>query len=166
MNQKLLVLACLAALAVTACNKPETAEPAVAPDAAAAPAESAPVADVAPATHEAVAAFDVKGFAGSFSGTLPCADCPGIDNKLTLNADGTFTLEETYRDRKQAASKLDGTWTAEENGKRLRLDPNSKSDEDRLYAIASNDQIDQLGADGEPAASGLTYSLKRDAAGQ
>lgn len=164
MNQKLLTIACLAVLALTACDRQETSGPTTAPDASV-PAEPAPAAaETAAASPDTVAAFDVKAFAGSFSGTLPCADCPGIDNKLTLNADGTFVLEETYQDSRSATNKLDGTWTAEENNTRLRLDPNSKSEADRLYAITSNDQIDLLGDDGQPAASGLTYSLKRDAA--
>lgn len=164
MNQKLLAIACLAVLASTACSKPETAETAIAPEAAVS-AEPAPVAaETAAATPETVAAFDVKAFAGSFSGTLPCVDCPGIDSKLTLNADGTFALEEARQDSTSAANKLDGTWTVEEDNTRLRLDPNSKSEADRVYAIASNDQIDLLGADGQPDASGLTYGLKRDVA--
>ncbi len=31
-----------------------------------------------------------------YRGMLPCADCAGINTELTLNADQTFTLKETY----------------------------------------------------------------------
>ena len=96
------------------------------------PAEMAPAAEPAP---EAETALDTKAFAGNFSGTLPCADCPGIDTTLELHADGSFMLMETYQERKVEPGMLEGTWTAEENGSRIRLDPNSKSEQDRLYAV-------------------------------
>jgi len=162
-NRKLLALACLAALALSACNKP--AEPAPAPadapkaaePAAPPPAEPAP----APAAEAAPAAFDAAAFAGTFSGTLPCADCSGIDTKLELKADGSYALDESYQGKKDGNFKGDGTWTAEENGKRVRLDPNSKSDDDRLFEIASKDEIRMLDTEGKPIESQLDYSLKR-----
>ena len=136
-------------------------------------AETQPVADIAPAsapdaaTDQAMAAdnaLDTKAFAGNFSGTLPCADCPGIDTEIELHTDGRFMLMEAYQGKKAEPAMLEGTWTAEENGSRIRLDPDSKSEQDRVYALASHDQIAQLGSDGAPAASGLDYSLKRTAA--
>ncbi|SDY92710.1 copper homeostasis protein (lipoprotein) [Lysobacter sp. yr284] len=162
MNRKLLALACLAALALSACNKPaETpaAAPAETPKAAepAAPAEAAP----APAAAAAPATFDAAAFAGTFSGTLPCADCSGIDTKLELKADGGYALSESYQGKKDGNFKGDGTWTAEDNGKRVRLDPNSKSDDDRLFDIVSKDEIRMLDTEGKPIESQLDYSLKR-----
>ncbi|MFD0737959.1 copper resistance protein NlpE N-terminal domain-containing protein [Lysobacter koreensis] len=143
MKLKLLALACLATLAIAGCKPQPPAEPA-APAAAPAPAEVA-----APAVADAPIEFSQKAFAGSFS---------GADTKLMLAADGSYQIAETH----QGEKKGDGTWTAEENGKRVRLDPNSKSEEDRLYEIVGNDEIRLLGKDGQPAASGP--SLKRDAA--
>ena len=69
--------------------QPEPAASTPAPEpAAAAAVDPAPAADAMPANLP----FDQKGFAGTFKGTLPCADCPGIDTTLVLNADGTYTL--------------------------------------------------------------------------
>ena len=99
--------------------------------------------------------------AGTFSGTLPCADCPGIDTTIALAADGTYTLDETYQDRKVEPIKGDGTWTAENDGKRIRLDPNSKADDDRLFEVLSNDEIRQLDREGNAIDSNLPYNLKR-----
>ena len=90
-------------------------------------------------------ALDAKAFAGNFSGTLPCADCPGIDSTLELHTDGTFMLMESYQERKVEPAMLEGTWTAEENGSRIRLDPNSKSEQDRLYAVDSRDRDQPVG---------------------
>jgi copper homeostasis protein (lipoprotein) len=168
MNRKHFTTLCLVALVVLAgCKRETAATPDVAPAAETQPVASPP-AEMAPATQpapEADTALDTRAFAGNFSGTLPCADCPGIDTMLELHADGTFMLMETYLERKVEPAMLDGTWTAEENGSRIRLDPNSKSEQDRLYAVDSRDQITQLGSDGTPpAATGPDFSLKRDAA--
>ncbi|MCI4567274.1 copper resistance protein NlpE [Lysobacter sp. CFH 32150] len=163
MNQKLLAIACISLFAVVACKKPEPVETASAPEPAV-PAEQAP-APVAlesePARSAADVPFDVKGFAGQFVGMLPCADCPGIDTRVTLNADGTFTLLETYQDRKVKTTPVDGTWSVEADDKHIRLDPNSKAEDDRLYEILSNDEIRLLDQEGKHIESDLPYNLKR-----
>jgi copper homeostasis protein (lipoprotein) len=167
MNRKLLLLAVVAALAVAACKPQAPAEPVApaAPAEPAAPAAAAPVAvESAPATTAADVPFDIKGFAGTFTGALPCADCPGIDTRLMLNADGSYTLHEVYQGKPGNGFDGDGTWTAEENGKRIRLDPNSKSQQDRLYAVTSADQIDALDSAGMPIESTQSNTLKREAA--
>ena len=145
MNRKLSLLVLVSALAIAACKPQAPAEPAApaAPAEPAAPAAAAPVAvESAPAATAADVPFDIKGFAGTFMAG---------DTTLALKADGTYTL----------SGNVDGTWTAEENGKRIRLDPNSKTEEDRLFAVTSNDQLDALGADGNPAA--VASTLKREA---
>lgn len=145
----------LAVLAATGCKPQTPAEPA------------APAATAAPATDPALAAaaapssFDIKRFAGSFSGTLPCASCPGIDTRIELKPDGSYALDETYQDEKDGNFKSDGTWAAEEDGKHLRLDPNSKTDDDRLFEVVNNDEIRMLDQEGKTVASELNYSLVR-----
>ncbi|MGO1000810.1 copper resistance protein NlpE [Lysobacter sp. CA196] len=165
MTKQSLALACLAALALSACNKPtgETSAPAETPKAA----EAAPVAALEPAPAEAPkAGFDIAAFAGSFSGTLPCADCAGIDTKLEFKSDGTYAIDESYQGKKDGNAKGDGTWTAEEEGKRLRLDPNSKTDPDRLFEVVSNEEIRLLDQEGKAIDSQLNYNLKRVSAAQ
>ena len=164
MNQKLLAIACISLFAVVACKKPEPVETAAAPEPASVPAEqaAAPVAVESEAARSAAdVPFDVKGFAGNFSGMLPCADCPGIDTRVTLNADGTFTLLETYQDRKVKTTPVDGTWTVEADDKHIRLDPNSKTESDRLYEILSSDEIRLLDQVGKHIEGDLSYNLKR-----
>lgn len=161
-KQHLLALACLVALTAVACKPNPPAEPAVAP---ADTVEAPKVADAAPAVaSSADMPFDQKGFAGTFKGTLPCADCPAIDATLELKPDGTFQLAEVHQQKAASNTKIDGTWTVEADDKHIRLDPNTKAEQDRLYAITSNEQIDQLGADGQP--TGTPQSLKRDTATQ
>ena len=171
-----LVLVALFALAGCKREAAPAPAPQAAPAAALPPAasDSMPVAAPAPAPAEAMPAraddgldtgLDVRAFAGTFSGTLPCADCPGIDSSLRLDADSSFVMSETRRGRKAAPSRLEGTWSAEEGGRRIRLDPTSKSDQDRLYQVASRDTLTQLGSDGTPVANGMDYSLEREPTG-
>lgn len=110
--------------------------------------------------------FDSKSFAGSFLGTLPCASCPGIETTIQFNADGTYALTETHMGEKDGPQVVDGTWTVEDDGKQVRLDPSSKTEPDRLYAIASNDAIVMLDEAGKSAQSTLDYTLKRAASTQ
>ena len=153
-----LLLATLTLAALSAC-KPQTPTETAAP--AAEPAAPAPAADARPSAQSAP--FDVKAFAGTFTGTLPCADCPGIDTRIVLAADGTYTISESYQERSAPEPKGDGTWTLEEDNQRLRLDPNSKSEDDRQFAILAHDAIRQLDLEGKPIDSALPYDLKRSA---
>lgn len=166
MNRKLLLIAMASTLAIAACKPQAPAEPATpaADTAAPAPAEPAPVAvESAPANTAADVPFDVKGFAGTFSGTLPCADCPGIDTTIALKPDGSYTVHEVYQG-KPGGFDGDGTWTAEENGQRIRLDPNSKSEQDRLFAVKSKDEIETLDMEGKAIATSTPHALKREGA--
>ncbi len=169
MNHRLLFATLAAALLAAGCKPSgEAAAPAAAQAPAAAPAEAGQAAadahptDVISEVDNAPApeGLDVRAFAGTFGGTLPCADCPGIDTALELKADGTYALHRKYRER-DAASDGDGTWTVEEGGRRIRLDPNSKQDEDSLYEVVSNDELRMLDADGKAIESGLDYALRR-----
>jgi copper homeostasis protein (lipoprotein) len=166
MNRKLLLAVMASTLAIAACKPQAPAEPATpaADTAPAASTEPAPVAtESAPASSAADVPFDVKGFAGTFSGTLPCADCPGIDTTIALKPDGTYTVHEAYQGKPNSFDG-DGTWTAEENGQRVRLDPNSKSEQDRLFAVKSNDEIESLDAEGKPLTTSTPHALKREGA--
>ena len=164
----LFTAAFVSAIAVSGCQRSDDA---TTPAATGPVASSATPAETESASHPtdviaevdnapAPEGLDVRAFAGSFKGTLPCADCPGIDTSVDLRADGTGTLSDKYRERNAETSET-GTWTVEENGKRIRFDPDSKDERDRLYSVDSNNQISLLGSDGQPAASGLDYSLKR-----
>lgn len=166
MNRKLLLAVMASTFAIAACKPQAPAEPATpATDTApVAATEPAPVAaESARASSAADVPFDVKGFAGTFSGTLPCADCPGIDTTVTLKPDGTYAVHEVYQG-KPGSFDGNGTWTAEENGQRVRLDPNSKSEQDRVFAVKSSDEIESLDTEGKPIATEAPHSLKREGA--
>ena len=166
-------LACLAlsVALVAACQRSEPADDATAAaDTAstAAPA-TAPAEDASKvvSTDDGAAdagELDLRAFAGTFNGSLPCASCPGIETELTLSPDGTFAMTETYIDQPDGTQKSQGTWSAEQDGARLRLDPDSKSENDRVYEIVSNDEVRMLDLGAQRIESGLDYSLRRSGA--
>lgn len=167
MSPRLLFTALLASIFVLAACKPSSDTAAPAESTTPATTAAAPAADAhtdvisevdnSPAPQ----GLDVRAFAGSFKGTLPCADCPGIDSTIELKADGTYALHDVYQESNGATNDGAGTWTVEEAGKRIRLDPDSKEDQDRLYAVVSNDELQMLDSEGNPPSSGLDYSLRR-----
>jgi copper homeostasis protein (lipoprotein) len=149
-----LVLVPLLSIALPGCRREQSAAPSQA--AAARPADMAR-AGVEPNP----AGFDDKEFAGTFRGTLPCADCPGIDETLRLQPDGSFTLTDVYRERPQGTRTIAGSWTMEADGTRVRLDPNTKSEPDRVYAVASSARLEMLDKDGHAPSGALPYHLSR-----
>ncbi len=151
----------LTALTLSGCKKEAPPEAAAAADAAAQPAAPDPALEAA---ANPVLDFDMRTFAGTFSGTLPCADCAGTDTRITLTGDGTYTIDESYQGKATAPARGDGNWTAEDNGVRLRLDPNSKSDADRLFEIVGKDEIRLMDKDGNAMQGTRNFSLKRVAA--
>ena len=55
---------------------------------------------------------------GTYSGTVPCADCPGIKTELTLLADNTYELKQVYLESKVDEIKNQGSfiWMADSSG--------------------------------------------------
>jgi len=52
--------------------------------------------------------------AGAYQGTLPCADCPGIDYQLSLHEDQRYQELMVYRDRNEGQAIIDtGMWKME-----------------------------------------------------
>jgi copper homeostasis protein (lipoprotein) len=129
-----LLLPVLALLALSACKREQAAP--IAPAAtvvapatvqAPAPATVAPAMGVsespAPGEHTT---FDAKAFAGTFSSE-------GMD--VAFAADGTYTLNT------HAADASTGTWSLEPDARHIRLDPNAKSEDDRVYELVDNDHL-------------------------
>ena len=52
--------------------------------------------------------LDLTAVAGTYEGTLPAADCPGIKTVLTINADSTYQLQQDYIDRKDGHDEASG----------------------------------------------------------
>jgi copper homeostasis protein (lipoprotein) len=94
----------------------------------------------------------------TYTGVLPCADCPGIDTTLTLLPDHTYRLRAAYRDRPAILHDL-GRWIIEETGS-LALRGGYES---RLFRIVGRDSLEQLDRSGAPIPSQAPHSLGRAA---
>jgi uncharacterized lipoprotein NlpE involved in copper resistance len=157
------------ALLACACSRQAEAPQATTPATPPAPA-TVPVAAVEDAAGttmaqpgvQPAAAADARALAGTYSGTLPCADCPGIDETLVLAADGSFVLTDTYRESPSSANVVQGSWTLESGGTRVRLDPGSKDAVDKSYEV-DGDGLRLLDGDGKRLGNGLPDRLQRDA---
>jgi uncharacterized lipoprotein NlpE involved in copper resistance len=61
-------------------------------------------------------------WAGAYEGIQPCADCPGIKTRLTLNRDGSYELSTQYLDRQVAPQVVRGQFTWNAAGNAIVLD--------------------------------------------
>lgn len=98
-------------------------------------------------------------WAGTYSGTLPCASCPGINTHITLNADGTFEKSEEYLEEKDGVFDTKGTFEWSADGSSVTLD-------EQVYRVGENELI-MLDADGNVVEGDLAenYILKKSETG-
>lgn len=101
MKKNVLILA--AALALVACGGNAQRK--------AVTADSQETVAAAPDMHTAETSLD---YLGTYEGTLPAADCPGIQTTLTLNPDGAYKLHMKYIDRDTELDEW-GRFTIEAN---------------------------------------------------
>lgn len=95
---------------------------------------------------------------GTYYGTLPCADCPGIDYELQLNQDGTFREQMVYQERSVEPHVTTGKYKLSKNGV-LKLQETTKGGEQSMYAI-EGESLRRLNRDGSmPEAPLADYYL-------
>ena len=145
MKKNVLILA--AALALVACggNAPKKK----------AAAETQTTTAAAPDMHTAETSLD---YLGTYEGTLPAADCPGIQKTLTLNTDGTYELHMKYIDR-DAEFDEKGVFSVKENLLTLtQLDDGSEE----YYKVEEN-RLRMLDAEKQPVTGALAenYVLQK-----
>ncbi len=105
--------------------------------------------------HTAETSLDYQ---GTYAGTLPAADCPGIETRLTLKKDGTFDLHMKYIDR-DAEFDTKGGYSV--RGNLLTLTPEN-GEEVEYYKVEEN-RLRRLDADKQPVTGPLdeNYVLKK-----
>ncbi len=93
----------------------------------------------------------------TFSGTLPCADCPGIDYHLDIwDGERGYALRQTYLERDLVVDEL-GRWHVDPARNALILEGtgNARSE----WQITPNQEIRLLDQEGQPIESDLPYTL-------
>lgn len=82
-------------------------------------APSEPMTSKVPDLHTSQNSLD---WAGVYEGVLPCADCPGIKTRLTLNSDGTYERVMQYMERQGAGQTVRGRFIWQASGNAITLD--------------------------------------------
>lgn len=106
--------------------------------------------------HTAATSLD---YYGEYKGTIPAADCPGIEVTLTLNKNNTYTLNNIYIDRKNAEFKEEGTFNVKGNLLTLK----EKSGGESYYKVEEG-RVVMLNADKQPPQGEMKdlYVLKQE----
>lgn len=108
----------------------------------------------------------------AYKGTLPCADCPGLDTELILkratedSIDGSYIMKETYLERDVAPLITEGTWKtlfSSIKGKpTIIFELNSGIPDNIRYFLKIDDsEIKILDTGKNEIVSGLNFSLKK-----
>lgn len=104
---------------------------------------------------------DLASVAGTYEGTLPAADCPGIKTVLTINADSTYLLKQDYIDKKDGHDEASGIFKVLD-GKVLML-VRPSTGEQTFYKVKDANSIimtDSMGVEPEGETAKL-YVLKK-----
>lgn len=102
----------------------------------------------APDMHTAETSLDYQ---GTYAGTVPAADCPGIELRLTLGQDGTYDLHATYIDRD---AEFDEKGAYAVRGSLLTLTP-ADGAQIQYYKVEEN-RVRMLDADKQPVQGALS----------
>lgn len=118
--------------------------------------------NTAPAPREAAAPTTDTAYCGTYQGTLPAADSPGIKTVLTIAADSTYTLSSQYIDRQAQPVVTSGVYHLKQGGKLIELVTPS-SGEKNYYKIKDAKSIVMTDSAGiEPQGpTAKFYVLKR-----
>lgn len=93
---------------------------------------------------------------GTYVGTLPCADCPGIQTTIFLFESGDFEIEENYLERSFMRQDK-GTFEWNDAGDVITLRGIEDSNP-RFFKVAEN-QIIQLDIEGKPITGNLAEAF-------
>jgi hypothetical protein len=117
-------------------------------------ASAAAPTDTPPDTHTSENSLD---WAGTYEGVAPCADCPGIETRLTLNRNGTYVLVSRYLERPAPPKTLEGTFAWQPGGSIIALDERGGS---QRYQVREG-SLAPLEPGAAPGASPPAYVLTR-----
>ncbi len=95
----------------------------------------------------------------TFRGTLPCADCPGIDWHLDLWPGGRYHLRTTYLERDFSEGEV-GRWESDDR----RLTLHAGSDKPVYLEWIDERELRLMDRQGKAIDSTLPYELRREAA--
>jgi len=97
---------------------------------------------------------------GNYKGTIPCADCQGIETSITLHKDGSYILKTKYLGKSDAVNEKTGKFTWNNAGSTITLDGISNAP--NQYLVGEN-VLFQLDMSGKRITGNLaeSYQLKK-----
>jgi putative hemolysin len=119
---------------------------------------------------------DERQLLGIFVGQLPCADCSGIEEQLSLYQDdaagtaGTYVLKDTYLGKSVAPRVAKGAWrlvrgsAKDPDARVFRLDPIG-SGQEQYYLAADINALKPLDAERKEITAPVDMTLRRQVAG-
>jgi uncharacterized lipoprotein NlpE involved in copper resistance len=92
--------------------------------------------------HNSANSLDI---AGTYTGTLPCADCEGIKTEITLDADSSYTKRIKYIGRSNRFYEYKGSFVWNSKGNKITL--SGIKDSPNQYFVGENSltQLDMTG---------------------
>ena len=102
-------------------------------------------------------------WSGTYSGILPCADCSGIETKLSLKSDNTYLLSWKYLEKNDEIYIQDGTFIWDSTGTVITLKDIDKEKNPTMYKVCENYLL-QLDLEGNVVTGEIAdkYILKKD----
>ncbi|HLS30797.1 MAG TPA: copper resistance protein NlpE [Flavobacteriaceae bacterium] len=76
-------------------------------------------------------------WSGNYHGTMPCADCPGIETTLNLNTDLTYKIKLDYLDRDTVIEEK-GKFEWDNDGQRIKLHPENQDGTEMAFFVGEN----------------------------
>jgi len=102
----------------------------------------------------------IKYYTGTYKGTLPAADGPGITTVLALLPDYTFNLKQTYLNNAGRVFESSGKWAPTEDLSSIVLNYDKDFSEQMRFYFVDKNTIEKLDANGERINSEL-YKLRK-----
>jgi uncharacterized lipoprotein YbaY/heat shock protein HslJ/uncharacterized lipoprotein NlpE involved in copper resistance len=99
----------------------------------------------------------------TFAGVLPCADCRGIAQTLSLRADGLYRLRRTYLGKDSAPVSELGRWQLDASGKRLTLGSPANASQVTRFAVVDEGHLRLLDRQGQAISTAANLDLRRTA---
>ena len=77
-------------------------------------------------------------WAGTYFGVLPCADCTGIETKISLNMDNTYQVSWKYLEKNEELYVNEGTFVWDSTGSIITLENMNVEKEPTMYKVCEN----------------------------
>ncbi len=108
--------------------------------------------------------IEARNLTGVYKGTMPCADCPGIDETLIIAGtkpdSGTFILEDIYQEKSVEPFQSQGTWTLI-NDNIIKITPSTKNSTPSFFEIQLNGDLLMLDSNMQKIDSPFNQTLTK-----